>query len=63
MHSDKAATTVTAGMMPLQTESRKLVFTALGDWGKEGSRQRIVATALGEWSEKHNSAFVAAIGT
>ena len=49
-------------MMPLRTNSAKLVFTALGDWGKEGSSQREVAKAIGKWSERHNSAFVAAIG-
>ena len=59
---DEAATKVTSQMMPLKTDSAKLVFTALGDWGKEGSSQREVAKAIGKWSERHNSAFVAAIG-
>jgi len=59
---DEAATTITSKMMPLKTNSQTLTFTALGDWGKEGSAQREVAKAVADWSDKHNSAFVAAIG-
>lgn len=60
--TDEAATTITSKMMPLKTNSQTLTFTALGDWGKEGSAQREVAKAVADWSDKHNSAFVAAIG-
>ena len=48
-------------MMPLKSD-RKLVFTALGDWGQENPEQRAVAERLGNWSEIHDSAFTAAIG-
>lgn len=50
-------------MMTLKSNGEKLAFTALGDWGREGSAQRDVAKQLGDWSEAHNSAFTAGIGT
>lgn len=59
---DHAATVITSSMMPLRTSSSRLVFTALGDWGKEGDAQRDVARRLGDWSDRHHSAFTAAIG-
>ena len=61
VNTDAPATKIDSTIMKL-SGTDKLTFTALGDWGAEGSRQRQVAKALGDWSEKHQSAFTMAIG-
>lgn len=49
-------------MMKLKANGNELTFTVLGDWGRDGSRQRAVAHGLGLWSERNNAEFTAAIG-
>lgn len=56
------ATVVTSDMMTLKSNGDDLTFTVLGDWGKDGSKQRAVASGLGIWSEINKAQFTAAIG-